>query len=185
MLEFETRIEMLLSNKEYIKEMKDVSIHQLLALKAYIMELDLKIKSLISSNEYSSRKYHSYKEKYGMAQKEKKQLEIIVNSLKTKILGYDQLVLKLQGELEKTIKFNENELSAVNTKLAQEDTQSELFVKKMVLLKNKLALNEKYSAQELDTVKLAYETKIMDLTIRLEEAKNLKDTLELYKLKNE
>jgi hypothetical protein len=30
--------------------MKNVSIHQLLALKAYVLELDAKVKSLVGSN---------------------------------------------------------------------------------------------------------------------------------------
>jgi hypothetical protein len=55
---------MLLNNKENINEMKNVSIHQLLALKAYVLELDAKVKSLVGSNEYSLKKYKSYKEKY-------------------------------------------------------------------------------------------------------------------------
>ena len=55
---------MLLSNKENLKELKEVNIHQLLALKAYIMELDNKIKELVSSNSYLTKKYKSYKEKY-------------------------------------------------------------------------------------------------------------------------
>jgi DNA repair exonuclease SbcCD ATPase subunit len=36
-LEFESRIELLINNKEGLKEMKDIGIHQLLALKAYIL----------------------------------------------------------------------------------------------------------------------------------------------------
>jgi predicted RNase H-like nuclease (RuvC/YqgF family) len=36
-LEFESRIELLLNNKEGLREIKEINIHQLLALKAYIM----------------------------------------------------------------------------------------------------------------------------------------------------
>lgn len=36
-LEFENRIELLLSNKEGLRELREIGIHQLLALKAYIM----------------------------------------------------------------------------------------------------------------------------------------------------
>jgi hypothetical protein len=43
-LEFENRVELLLNNKEGLKELKEVNIHQLLALKAYVMELDSKIR---------------------------------------------------------------------------------------------------------------------------------------------
>jgi len=40
-----------------------------------------------------------------------------INSLKMKILGYDKLVLKLQTELERFIKINENEMNQVTLKL--------------------------------------------------------------------
>jgi hypothetical protein len=73
-----------------------VGIHQLLALKAYIMELDSKLKELVNSNNYLTKKYKSYKEKYQTSIKEHKQYDISINSLKMKILGYDKLVLKLQ-----------------------------------------------------------------------------------------
>lgn len=60
-LEFENRVELLLSNKEGLKELKEVNIHQLLALKAYVMELDGKIRELLNSNNYLTKKYKSYK----------------------------------------------------------------------------------------------------------------------------
>lgn len=43
------------------------------------------------------KKYKTYKEKYQNSIKEYQETTMIVNSLKTKILGYDRLVLKLQG----------------------------------------------------------------------------------------
>lgn len=46
-------------------------------------------------------------------------------------------------------------------------------------------MQEKYKEQEMETFKLNYETKIMELTIRLEEAKSLRETLDLYRAKNE
>lgn len=76
-----------------------MNIHQLLALKAYVMELDGKIRELLNSNNYLTRKYKSYKEKYQNSIKEYKHYEMTINSLKMKILGYDKLVLKLQEEL--------------------------------------------------------------------------------------
>lgn len=41
---------MLLSDKETVANMKNVSIHQLIALKAYILELDAKLKQLVHEN---------------------------------------------------------------------------------------------------------------------------------------
>ena len=79
--------------------MREVGIHQLIALKAYILELDSRLKELMLSNGYLLKKYKSYKEKYQGSLKEVKQQLLALNTLKMKILGYDQLVLKLQGEL--------------------------------------------------------------------------------------
>lgn len=62
-MEFQTRVEMLLSDKETIASMKNVGIHQLIALKAYIMELDGRLKQVVNENEYAVKKYRSYKEK--------------------------------------------------------------------------------------------------------------------------
>ncbi len=44
-LEFQTRVEMLLNEKENLANLKNVSIHQLVTLKAYIVEMDQKLKS--------------------------------------------------------------------------------------------------------------------------------------------
>lgn len=52
---------MLLSDKETIANMKNIGIHQLIALKAYIMELDAKLKQVVNENEYAVKKYKSYK----------------------------------------------------------------------------------------------------------------------------
>lgn len=76
--------------------MREINIHQFLALKAYIMELDAKIKELVGSNNYLTKKYKSYKEKYQNSLKEHRQYEMTINSLKMKIMGYDKLVIKLQ-----------------------------------------------------------------------------------------
>jgi hypothetical protein len=56
------------------------------------------------------KKYKSYKEKYQSSLKEHKQYGLTINTLKMKILGYDKLVLKLQGELERAVRGNETEL---------------------------------------------------------------------------
>ncbi len=102
-LEFQTRVEMLLSDKENLSNIKNVSIHQMIALKAYIMELDGKLKSLLTENEYSTKKYKNYKDKYMGLLKDVKKHETVVNAYKNKIYGYDKLVIKLQAELERAM----------------------------------------------------------------------------------
>ena len=62
-MEFQTRVEMLLNDKDSIGNIQNVGIHQLIALKAYIMELDGRLKQVVNENEYASKKYRSYKEK--------------------------------------------------------------------------------------------------------------------------
>jgi hypothetical protein len=84
--------------------LREVGIHQLIALKAYILELDSRLKELMLSNGYILKKYKSYKEKYQASLKENKQLAMSINTLKMKMMGYDQLVLKLQTELEAALK---------------------------------------------------------------------------------
>ncbi|CAM6006607.1 unnamed protein product [Sphagnum balticum] len=101
---------MLLANKENMKELKEISIHQLVALKAYILELDGKLRDMLRSNDYLLKKYKSYKEKYQGVLREQKQERLQANNLKMKIMGYDKLVLKLQGELEHMIRANESEV---------------------------------------------------------------------------
>jgi len=44
-LEFQTRVEMLLDEKENLANVKNISIHQLMTLKAYIVEMDQKLKN--------------------------------------------------------------------------------------------------------------------------------------------
>jgi hypothetical protein len=61
--------------------------------------LDGKLKELLNSNNHLLRKYKSYKERYQASLKEEKTYGMTINTLKMKILGYDKLVLKLQGEL--------------------------------------------------------------------------------------
>lgn len=64
---------MLLDDKENIANLKNVSVHQLLALKSYIVELDQKLKGASKENDYALKKYKSYKEKYLFSVKEIKQ----------------------------------------------------------------------------------------------------------------
>jgi chromosome segregation ATPase len=176
---------LLLNNKEGLRELREVGIHQLLALKAYIMELDSKLKELLLSNNYLLKKYKSYKEKYQTSLKEHKQYGMTINSLKMKILGYDKLVVKLQGELERVIKTNETELVQVNHRVSDDSSQNEIYKKKFELMREKLEIQEKYKEQEMETFKINYETRIMELSIKVEELKSLRETIELYRAKNE
>ena len=73
----------------------------------------------------------------------------------------------------------------MSSKNSQEQSQIETFKKKYLSLKEKLLLQEKYNKQELETVKLNYETKLVDLSIKAEEYTTLKQSLLLYKEKNE
>jgi len=70
------------------------------------MELDSKLKELMNSNSHLLKKYKSYKERYQASLKEQKQLGMTINTFKMKTMGYDKLILKLQGELERMIKIN-------------------------------------------------------------------------------
>lgn len=88
--------------------MKNIGIHQLIALKAYIMELDAKLKQVVNQNDYAVKKYKSYKQKCTQLIRELKQHDIAINALKGKLQGYDRLVVKLQGELERAITINDN-----------------------------------------------------------------------------
>ena len=88
--------------------MKNVNIHQLIALKAYILELDAKLKQVVNENQYAVKKYKSYKEKFTQLIRDLKQNDIAINALKGKLQGYDRLVVKLQGELERAITINDS-----------------------------------------------------------------------------
>ena len=52
-------------------------------------------------------------------------------------------------------------------------------------MKEKYDLQEKYSKQEIETLKLNYETKLMEANIKIEEINSLSETINLYKTKNE
>lgn len=110
---------------------------------------------------------------------------MLANTLKTKILGYDKLVGKLQIELEKNVNMSEMDIMNINSKATHEVSQIETHKLKYNSLKEKLVLQERYNKQELETLKLNYETKMVDLSIRAEESLGLKDSVRLYKEKNE
>jgi hypothetical protein len=69
------------------------------------------------------------------------------NALKSKILGYDKLVQKLQSELEKNVNMNEMEIININSKTTSEQQHIEMLKKKYQSTKEKLALQEKYNRQ--------------------------------------
>jgi len=179
-VEFQNRVKMLLSDKENISNIKNVSIHQLIALKAYILELDSKIKSLANENEYCNKKYRSYKEKYLNIQKRFKSYDGVIGGYRNKIAGYDRLFLKMQEQLERAINAQDAEINTISTEMIH----VEQYRRKVHSMREKLQLQEKYKKQELETIKLNYDTQIMELTIQLDNLRNIEDTLALYKQKN-
>lgn len=88
-----------------------------------------------------------------------------INGLKMKILGYDKLVLKLQGELQRLIKMNQSQFVQVNRYVKEEN--SDVYRHKYELMKEKLDIQAKYKEQEIETLKLHYQTKIMELSIKI------------------
>lgn len=115
-----------------------------------------------------------------------KQHDIAINALKGKLQGYDKLVIKLQGELERAITINDSEMKVMNIKISEESQSSiEVYKKRYESLLDKWNLQEKYVEQEIQTLKLQYDTKILDLSLKLEELVSVRDTLYLYKSKNE
>lgn len=73
-----------------------------------------------------------------------------------KILGYDKLVLKLQGELERAVRSNEAEQVAIHASRTLTDSQQDLYKKKYELICEKLEVQEKYKEQEMETFRLNY-----------------------------
>jgi hypothetical protein len=60
-----------------------------------------------------------------------KNQEAAANSMKGKIQGYDKLVIKLQGELERAITINDNEVKAMNIKITENtNTSIEIYKKR-------------------------------------------------------
>lgn len=49
----------------------------------------------------------------------------------------------------------------------------EIYKRRFTALKEKLELQEKYSRQEIETLKLNYDTKLMEANIKLEELRSL------------
>lgn len=77
-------------------------------------------------------------------------------------------------------------MRAVNVKISENSISSiELYKKKYESLLEKLSLQQKYSEQEIQTLKLNYDTKLIDLNLKLEELSSIKETIGLYKSKNE
>ena len=80
----------------------------------------------MTENEYSSKKYKNYKEKYMSLLKENKKHESVVNSYKNKIHGYDKLVLKLQSELERAMNIYDLEITNSVNKVTSEETTTSI-----------------------------------------------------------
>ena len=92
------------------------------------------------------KKYKSYKEKCQHLIKEIKQNDKTVNAMKGKIVGYDKLVVKLQGQLERAIAINDNEVKAMNAKASEvSNTSLEIYKRRYESIAEKLSLQEKYS----------------------------------------
>ena len=83
-------------NKEELKDIRSVGVQQLIGMKAYIIELDSRIKELMQSNSYLMKKYKHYKEKCQHCLNDSKKLTANIATLNLKIIGYDKLVQKLQ-----------------------------------------------------------------------------------------
>jgi hypothetical protein len=56
--------------------------------------------------------------------KELKEHDIAINALKGKLQGYDRLVGKLQGELERAITINDHQLKTIDLRIAETNTLS-------------------------------------------------------------
>lgn len=77
-------------------------------------------------------------------------------------------------------------MKAINVKITESTMNSiEIYKKRYESLVEKLSLQQKYAQQEIQTLKLNYDTKILDLTLKLEELSSIKETIGLYKTKNE
>lgn len=86
----------------------NANVHQLIAMKAYIIELDNKLQVVGEQSEHFHKKYGQYKDKYKLLLEDNKQIlnkhYATINAYKGKISGYEKLVIKLTAELEKYIK---------------------------------------------------------------------------------
>lgn len=89
------------------------------------------MKQAINENDYANKKYKSYKDKCTQLIRELKQHDIAINALKGKLQGYDRLVVKLQGELERAISINDNEMKTMNVRVDESSVTSiEVYKKK-------------------------------------------------------
>ena len=128
-----------------------MGLQQLIGMKAYIIELDGRIKELTHANAHMLKKYKHYKEKYQGALAQHKQLSASIATLNIKIIGYDKLVQKLQTELEALMHQQPPAVAS-----PQVSTQEEVYRKQYEVLLEKLEVQQKYSVQELETLKLDY-----------------------------
>ena len=68
------------------------------------------------------------------------------------------------------------EINNSNVKVTSEETTTsiEIYKRRFTALKEKLDLQDKYAKQEIETLKLNYETKLMEANTKLEEVRNLR-----------
>ena len=78
--------------------------------------------------------------------------------------------------------MNQSQFVQVNRYVKEEN--SDVYRHKYELMKEKLDIQAKYKEQEIETLKLHYQTKIMELSIKIEDIRAYKDTIDLYKCKN-
>ncbi len=74
-------------------------MHQLIAMKAYVIELDNKLQIVIGENNHLNKKYAQYKDKYQQLVGDNKKIinkhYSMINAYKGKLQGYEKLIVKL------------------------------------------------------------------------------------------
>ena len=101
--EFERRIQLLLEEEDLPHIVQNANVHQLVAMKAFVLELDGKLQSIIDQNKHLQKRNSYYKNKCQDISVENKEISVkfntMVESYKGKISGYEALILKLTNEL--------------------------------------------------------------------------------------
>jgi hypothetical protein len=105
--EFERRIRLLLEEENLQYLVHNANVHQLIAMKAYVIELDNKLRVVGEHHEHLSKKYAAVKEKQQHLSVENKKIisrhQSMVGAYKGKLQGYEKLINKLTEELERHI----------------------------------------------------------------------------------
>ena len=101
--EFERRIHLLLEEENLQYLVNNANVHQLIAMKAYVIELDNKLQIVLGQNEHLNKKYAQYKDKYQQLATDNKKIinkhYSMINAYKGKLQGYEKLIIKLTEEL--------------------------------------------------------------------------------------